>query len=105
MQNRSWKVGVNKRWRIPFWGQRALPYIPQPRWLRRWYYRKSYEWWGHPSNHHWKGWLIGDNGVPLQEGERDLWTGCYRCGPSESAHNATSVPPADEKTQPKKSDV
>ncbi len=57
------------------WG--ILRWMPQPRWLRRWYYRKSVEWWGHPNRHHWKrrGNRVRRN---LRPGERDLWSGIYR---------------------------
>jgi len=67
--------------------------IPQPRQLKRWYYRKSYKWWNHPSNHHWKGRIHGIHGdgytepnnfikwinkkCSLHPGERDLWGGGY----------------------------
>jgi hypothetical protein len=43
---RAWRTGSKvKHFRIPFWGKWLWNYIPQPRWLRRWYYRKSIEWW------------------------------------------------------------
>lgn len=85
---RSWWIGSKtKRFRIPFWGKWLWDYIPQPHWLRRWYYRKSKQWWGHPSNHHWKGCLIGCGGPRLLPGERDIWGGCYCDGQSESSDN------------------
>ena len=75
-RKRAWFVGINKRFRIPIWGEWLYPFIPQPRFLKRWYYRKSFEWWDHPSNHHWKGWIFrADSLLP---GERDLWGGCYQ---------------------------
>jgi hypothetical protein len=85
---------VDGRFRIPI-SCKWLQNIPQPRWLKRWYYRKSFEWWDHPSNHHWKMFEVGDgldcfvetapNGIwkwwrkkkMLLSGERDLWDGCY----------------------------
>lgn len=92
---RVWFVGsVKKRFRIPVWWNWGMN-IPQPRWLKRWYYKKSYEWWNHPSNHHWKGWIHStsrscdgyhapnkfiswlDNKCSLLPGERDLWGGSY----------------------------
>ena len=82
---------VKKRWRIPIWAAWATPYIPQPRFLRRWYYAKSFQWWEHPSNHHWKGWLIGEGRTLLLPGERDLWTGCYCQGESESLPNTKAT--------------
>jgi hypothetical protein len=87
---------VEGRFRIPIvWDW--VCYIPQPRWLKRWYYRKSYDWWNHPSNHHWKYFGMGGPGDcdcfveespsslwkwwmkkrMLLPGERDLWDGCY----------------------------
>jgi hypothetical protein len=77
-----------KRFRLHFWGKWLWEYIPQPHWLRRWYYNKSIQWWGHPSNHHWKGCLMPDCGdgetnssnIPnLLPGERDIWGGGYCC--------------------------
>lgn len=66
------------RFRLPFWGHRIYHYIPQPHWLKRWYYKMSIKWWGHPSNHHWKGWCILSISIKqLLPGERDLWTGSY----------------------------
>lgn len=73
--------------KLRFGARWLWPFIPQPRWLRRWYYRKSFQWWGHPSNGHWKGWLMDDsgdgsppsfwNGPSLGIGERDVWGGGY----------------------------
>lgn len=87
---RSWFIGSKiKRFRIPFWGKMFWNYIPQPHWLRRWYYKKSIQWWGHPSSHHWKGCLIpdygakGNHGPNLLAGERDIWGGGYCEGISE----------------------
>lgn len=75
--------------------------IPQPRWLKRWYYKKSFQWWDHPSNHHWKCFSFGNglddcfvDRIPLNTlknklwnwwrkkcmllpGERDVWSGSY----------------------------
>ena len=91
---------IDNRFRVPIWWHWVLE-IPQPRWLKRWYYKKSYEWWDHPSNHHWKGWLIEDgldcfvdkvpNGIwkwwrkrkMLLPNERDVWSGSYCSGVSE----------------------
>lgn len=77
----------NGRVFIPFSGRWLWRYVPQPRWLRRWYYRKSFQWWGHPSNHHWKQvvlpcgvdghFLTEWQGPRLRPGERDIWGGCY----------------------------
>ena len=80
--NRDWKFGNGdiKRWRIPIYGKFLTNFIPQPRCLRRWYYRKSFDWCPHQSNHHWKCWLIFGSNKKLLEGERDLWTGFYRYG-------------------------
>lgn len=80
--NRSWKVGSGKikRWRIPIYGNFLYKFIPQPRFLRRWYFKKSFQWWGHPSNHHWKCWTIHTPHKPLEDKERDLWTGFYKYG-------------------------
>lgn len=73
---RGWYIGsVKKRFRFPFWWEWFCA-IPQPRWLKRWYYCKSFDWWGHPSNHHWKGWCFVDK-QNLRSGERDLWGGAY----------------------------
>ena len=58
------------------------PLIPQPRFLKRWYYRKSFEWWGHPSNNHWKQCCITSHGK-LYPKERDIWTGLYCSGNNE----------------------
>ena len=75
------------RFYIPIWASWVWRWLPQPRFLRRWYYRKSFDWWGHPSNHHWKGWGFppcSDGGMlpwgfwsELRPGERDLWLGYY----------------------------
>lgn len=90
MKKRAWFVGVSmKRFRFPFWANWLGCFLHQPRFLRRWYYRKSYEWWGHPSNHHWKGMSYGDYPPqPLLPSERDLWGGCYCSGNQESKGNA-----------------
>ena len=56
--------------------------IPQPRWLRRWYYRKSFDWWGHPSNGHWKQFGLSER-KPLLPGERDIDSGGYNAGQTE----------------------
>jgi hypothetical protein len=92
----DWFVGSKvKRFRIPIWWNWGMN-VPQPRWLKRWYYKKSYQWWNHPSNHHWKGCLIGasnrnydgyvassrliswlDGKCSLRPGERDIWGGGY----------------------------
>jgi hypothetical protein len=79
-----------KRFRLPFWNSHLGKFIPQPRFLKRWYYRKSFDWWEHPSNHHWKGWELpnasdGEIGTEysILEGERDLWTGMYCSGQGE----------------------
>lgn len=90
MTQRKWRIGPKKRWRIPIWGEKFWKFIPQPRFLRRWYYKKSFQWWGHPSNHHWKGWIVGcgdyfGNIKHLKIGERDLWSGEYKTGIDESA--------------------
>lgn len=83
---------VGGRFRIPLRLEFIYFFIPQPRWLRRWYYKKSFSWWRHPSNHHWKGWIMGRNSeggrhkyeIPLSKGERDIWGGeyCTACGES-----------------------
>src|ERR1041384_97990 len=95
---RAWFIqncsSAPKRFRIPIWWEWVMN-IPQPRWLKRLYYRKSYEWWNHPSNHHWKGWCFGanrycdgykpknrfykwlDSKCSLISGERDIWGGSY----------------------------
>lgn len=82
---RKWFVGTKtKRLRIPFalaWMDR----IPQPRWLKRLYYRFSFWAWGHPSNHHWKMFSFGGRG--LLPGERDLFSGAYCIGDREQAAN------------------
>ena len=84
---------MKKRFRIRFWGKWLWRFIPQPHWLRRWYYNKSTQWWGHPSNHHWKGCLLPDIGdgenkilhIPnLLPGERDIWGGGYCPGIKEN---------------------
>ena len=89
---RKWWIGSKiKRFRHRL-GEWLWPYIPQPHWLRKWYYRKSYEWWGHPSNHHWKGWLFegdceegkGPRISLLLPGERDIWGGGYCDGENEN---------------------
>jgi len=74
---------VKKRFRIPISAKWLYHFIPQPHWIRRWYYRKSFEWWGHPSNHHWKMWGFGARQQSLLSGERDIWTGMYCSGGSE----------------------
>lgn len=61
--------------KIKFYGRWLYRFIPQPRWLKRWYYRKSFQWWGHPSNNHWKHWLL--DSYDLKPGERDIWSGMY----------------------------
>jgi hypothetical protein len=67
-----------KRFRLPFWWS-WLGYIPVPRVIRRWYYRKSFQWWKHPSNHHWKGWEIPTYRSSGREGNnRYLSTKCCR---------------------------
>lgn len=84
---------VDGRFRIPFWGKWLWKYIPQPTWLRKWYYKKSFQWWEHPSNHHWKGWLFGGAegqtgpGPNLNPGERDIWSGEYCSGNNENERN------------------
>ena len=80
MRRRKWRVGIKKRFRIPIRAIWLYPFIPQPHWLKRWYYKMSFKWWGHPSNHHWKMCLlIGEGGYisNLLPGERDIWTGMY----------------------------
>lgn len=93
---------MDNRIQIPIvWGW--VEAIPQPRWLKRWYYRKSYEWWNHPSNHHWKKGCLPRIGCDdcfvekapsglwkwwmkkrmLLPGERDIWTGGYMTDESE----------------------
>lgn len=81
---------INVRFRVPIRSEiiGALIHPFQPRFLKRWYYRKSFDWWGHPSNHHWKyseirycsfhpifGRMLKLN--TLVPGERDLWAGSY----------------------------
>ena len=68
---------MTPRWfRLGFQVRGFYRWLPNPRWLRRWYYRKFYQWWGHPSNHHWKHWeLLQQTSKPLGLGERDIWTG------------------------------
>lgn len=84
---RKWLVGpIDYHYRIPFIGETLGYWIPQPRFLRRWYYRKSFDWWDHPSNHHWKMNTMGTY-VNLQAGERDLWSGSYNPGNNEERGN------------------
>ncbi len=79
----KWFTGTKKkRFRFPYswkWMQR----LPQPRWLRRLYYRFSYWAWGHPSNHHWKMSTF-DTHPKLAAGERDLFSGGYCDGQNEN---------------------
>jgi len=82
---------VRRRFRVPVYGEWVFRFLPQPRWLKRWYYRKSFEWWGHPSNHHWKCWLLMSRSIErLSPGERDVWTGSYCCIPE---HEGERVDP------------
>ena len=77
------------RWRVPLTLGAWHRFVPQPRFLRRWYYRSSIRWWGHPSNHHWKLFIMGpaegqeNIGPILGAGERDLWSGMYCSGQQE----------------------
>ncbi len=86
----KWFIGgKKKRFRFPF-SWRRMKHLPQPRWLRRWYYRFSYWAWEHPSNHHWK--LSTFDAHPdLAAGERDLFSGTYCDGQVECNWNADSV--------------
>ena len=81
---RKWFVGVQKkRFRIPGYF-RFLCKIPQPHWIKRWYYENSYKWWGHPSNHHWKMRLLWDcKKHNLKSNEKCLWCGAYNSGQNE----------------------
>ena len=89
---------INGRLRIPISSRIVgiLIHPLQPRFLKRWYYRKSFDWWGHPSNHHWKYFevvyfetkskffkkLLDLNRRDYYE--RDLWTGNYSTPPISS---------------------
>lgn len=95
IHRRFWAGTRKKRFRLPFYARWAHRFIPQPQWLRRWYYRKSFDWWEHPSNHHWKGWIdsgFADGQSPrwiglapnLRPGERDIWSGEYCSGEAEA---------------------
>jgi len=70
------------------YSQHSSNWEDQFRVMKRWYYRKSFDWWGHPSNHHWKYFSLGEGEgykpsfierhfSGLREGERDLWGGGY----------------------------
>lgn len=83
---------INGRLRIPISSRiiGILIHPLQPRFLKRWYYRKSFDWWRHPSNHHWKYFEFGYFQTESKtfkfllklnqrrEFERDLWTGNYK---------------------------
>ena len=68
---------------IPISWEWLHPFILQPKWLKRWYYKKSFEWWDHPSNNHWKRYCITPYGK-ISSGERDIWTGLYCSGDYEN---------------------
>lgn len=76
-----------RRFKLYFYGK-FLCIIPQPKWLKRWYYKKSFEWWGHPSNHHWKMKLL-DCHCKLEGEERCIWCGGYNTGQNETVPSVT----------------
>lgn len=85
MKNREFYTGViEKRFRIPIYAPWFVKYLWQPTFLKQWYYKKSYEWWSHPSNHHWKGNTTKSS--RLEKGERCLWSGMYCTGQSETTN-------------------
>jgi len=76
-------------WRFPFWLRWAPKVFGHHPRLNSWYYRKSFDWYRHPGNSHWKLLFLGDCDCRLEPGQRCFWCGGYRSYPV----NAESLVP------------